>query len=312
MTTIRDVARQSGYSVSTVSRVLNNKPYVKQSVRQAILQVVSQLDYVPNSVARDLSFGHTKSVGVVIPALRHPFYTQLVNGIIRAAVTQDYTVTMLPSRYDPKTEQDYLEQLRRKSYDALIFTSHSLTLPKLRSYLKYGPIVICHDPGQDPIPAAYTNRNASYLEAWAWIQKTGVKHIGLLLPRDPTLSATASELVTTYRAVFGEDPDPDLVWANSQSYEDGYAAGAYFAQRPTDFIFANGDDIAVGIAQYYQDHNLTCPKLMGQENQLSGRLLHMPTIVHHYDQVGEAALNIAIGASAELRIEIPSEFIPRN
>lgn len=63
MPTIRDIARKSGYSVSTVSRVLNQQKYVSDAAKEAIEAVIKQLDYVPNSLARDLSFGQNKNIG---------------------------------------------------------------------------------------------------------------------------------------------------------------------------------------------------------------------------------------------------------
>ena len=64
MTNIREIAELSGYSVSSVSRVLNNPPYVSDEVREKILQIVRELDYTPNLVAKELSLGNTYKVGV--------------------------------------------------------------------------------------------------------------------------------------------------------------------------------------------------------------------------------------------------------
>lgn len=81
MTNIRDIAKKSGYSASTVSRFLNQTGYVSQSAKQAIQQVIDELDYVPNALARDLSKGKSNTIGIVIPQMQHPFFTELINGI---------------------------------------------------------------------------------------------------------------------------------------------------------------------------------------------------------------------------------------
>ncbi|WP_225353501.1 hypothetical protein [Lacticaseibacillus thailandensis] len=96
------------------------------------------------------------------------------------------------------------------------------------------------------------------------------------------------------------------------SYSDGYAAAEYYHSQnlAPDFIFANGDDIAAGILQYYRDNHLQAPALMGQENQLSGQLLGIPTIDHHFRDVGAAALRLAIGAASG-QFPVHSDFIPR-
>ncbi|TAR47962.1 LacI family transcriptional regulator, partial [Lactiplantibacillus plantarum] len=85
MTNIHDIARLSGYSVSTVSRVLNHQNYVSAKTRGDIEAVINKLDYVPNAVARNLSRGATLTIGVVLPHVDHPYFTQLLHGIMRAA-----------------------------------------------------------------------------------------------------------------------------------------------------------------------------------------------------------------------------------
>ncbi|WP_225047735.1 LacI family DNA-binding transcriptional regulator [Lacticaseibacillus kribbianus] len=310
MTTIRDVAKKSGYSVATVSRVLNHKPYVKPAVRAAIEAVIQELNYVPNDVARDLSRGSTRAIGVVLPQFLHPYFTDLTVGIMDAAFAAGYNVVMLPSGYDPAVEKDYLEQLRRKAYDALIFTSHQLALAALEPYLAFGPVVVCQDPGATKLPAAYTDRGQSYDDALTWIRDRGFTRVGLMLPRKAALSATSQALVAAYTRVFGAAPDPALCWVDSMSYEDGVAAGAFFARAKADFVFANGDDIAAGVRQSYLDHGLAVPGLMGQENQLAGRLLGLPTIDHHFKRVGRAALELAIGRRSG-RVVVPADFIAR-
>ena len=125
MTNIRDIAKKSGYSASTVSRFLNQTGYVSQSAKQAIQQVIDELDYVPNALARDLSKGKSNTIGIVIPQMQHPFFTELINGIMDTAFAADYHVSVLESRYDEQLEEKYLEKLHRKAFDALIFTHTS-------------------------------------------------------------------------------------------------------------------------------------------------------------------------------------------
>lgn len=132
MTNIHDIARLSGYSVSTVSRVLNHQNYVSAKTRGDIEAVINKLDYVPNAVARNLSRGATLTIGVVLPHVDHPYFTQLLHGIMRAAFAANYHIVLLPSKWDSQLELKYLEALRQHAYDALIFTSHGLPLKNLQ------------------------------------------------------------------------------------------------------------------------------------------------------------------------------------
>ncbi|MDN6419078.1 MAG: LacI family transcriptional regulator, partial [Lactiplantibacillus plantarum] len=80
MTNIHDIARLSGYSVSTVSRVINHQKYVADDKRAKVEAIMQELDYVPNRVARDLSRGRTKTIAVVLPYANHPYFARVVDG----------------------------------------------------------------------------------------------------------------------------------------------------------------------------------------------------------------------------------------
>ncbi len=95
--------------MSSVSCVLNNPPYVSDEAREKILQIVRELDYTPNLVAKELSLGNTYKVGVVIPHVRHTYFTKLINGMLDQAQRSDYNLLLLPSQYDKELELQYLE-----------------------------------------------------------------------------------------------------------------------------------------------------------------------------------------------------------
>ncbi|KRK79261.1 LacI family DNA-binding transcriptional regulator [Companilactobacillus nodensis] len=310
---IHDIAKISGYSVSTVSRVINNHDYVSDKTRQDIQKVINHFDYVPNDVARDLSNGKTYNIGVVLPHTDHPYYTQLVEGIISAAFPAGYKIVMLPSKFEADLEMDYLNRLRRKAYDAIIFTSHVIPLEELLKYQQYGSIVICHNPGDLNIAAAYTRRENSYMEAFNWIKSQGSQKIGILLNRDYSVSATAQKTFKSYEKIFGSTPDERLLKTDITTYQDGYDAAKQFHQNEyePDIYFTNGDDIAAGVRQFYLDNKLSVPKLIGQENQLSSKLLNIPTINHHFHEVGKLAFELAINNEIK-QLSVESEFIFRN
>ncbi|WP_203638323.1 LacI family DNA-binding transcriptional regulator [Levilactobacillus wangkuiensis] len=292
MANIRDIARQAGYSPATVSRTLNHSGYVSATAAAKIQAVIAQLDYVPNDIARDLSQGRTANVGVVVPHLNAPFFTEIVNGISGAAFAADYNVVLLQSKYDAALERTYLSQLHRKAFDALIFTSRAIPLTDLVAAQQYGAVVCCEDPGTQPLAAAYSQREAAYLQAFRWLKGQGYQHIALTLSRDASLSATSRATLAAFKRVFG--CVPTIVETNVTTYQDGYRVAADLAKTPDlDYIFSNGDDIATGIRQGYLDQHRTAPALMGQENQVSGQLLGLPTIDHHFRQIGAAAFDLA-------------------
>ncbi len=91
--TIRDVARKSGVSVSTVSRVLNDHPDVSKEVRQRVLSAVKELHYVPNSSARDLVRPGSDSVGVIVKGAENPFFMPVIHAIENSVEKTGYSLT---------------------------------------------------------------------------------------------------------------------------------------------------------------------------------------------------------------------------
>ncbi|MFC6324180.1 LacI family DNA-binding transcriptional regulator [Companilactobacillus baiquanensis] len=310
---IHDIAKLSGYSAATVSRVINNRKYVSDDAKLAVQKIIKEYDYVPNDVARDLSKGKTHNIGVVMPYTKHPYYTGIINGVMDAAFPAGYRIVLLPSMYDADVEMNYLNRLRRKAYDAIIFTSHGVTLDDLLEYQKYGSIVCCHDPGNYDISAAYTERIDSYLKAFTWAKAQNVKKVAILLSRNFELSATSQLTRKAFIKIFHHEPLESLLRTDVITYSDGYrSAQSFYKNNVTpDLIFANGDDVATGARQFYLDHHLPIPTLIGQENQLSGQLLNLPTIDHNFHEIGRLAFELAIGDETK-QVSVASRFILRN
>jgi Transcriptional regulators len=256
MTNIHDIAKLTGYSVSTVSRVLNHRNYVAEKTRQDIQAVIDKMDYVPNDVAINLSRGKTHNIGVVLPYTKHPYFTQILNGITSEAFVKNYRVLILLSDYDKDREAEFLEQLRRKAFDALIFTSHGLPLEKIATYQQYGSIVCCQNPEGVDIPAAYSERRETYRKAFLDVKNRGFQRIGLMQSRDYHISPTSKMTVAAYHDIFNKMPDQEMIVNGVKTYQDGYQAGNYYHQNSLhpDFVFCNGDDIATGFRDFYLEN----------------------------------------------------------
>lgn len=122
MANIRDIAKLSGYSVTTVSHVLTNHPYVSEEKRAKITQIMHELDYIPNAKAPDLSSGKSKHIAVMILYANQPYSDKIVSSILNAAFDKGYKVTLLPTNYDPVVEKQYLDELAAKAWDGMIIT----------------------------------------------------------------------------------------------------------------------------------------------------------------------------------------------
>lgn len=315
MITMRDIAKQVGISVSTVSRYVNRSGYVSQKTGARIQAVIDETQFVPNTIARDLSKGHTLNIGVIVPHLKHPYFSQLLAGIVAAAFesSRHYQILLLQSNYDARRERAYLEQLQRRTYDGLIFTSHAIALTEMLPYQQYGSIVCCEDPEMIDLAAAFTTRTQTYLTAFRRIKSLGYRRVGVLLSRDDTVSPTSQRTRDCFQSVFGDALIPELLQTNVTTYQDGYRVGSDYLARnlQPDMIFTNGDDVAAGVAQSYREAKQVVPPLMGQENQLSSQLLNIPTIDHHFERVGRLAFGLAESHRIQ-RLSVDAQIISRG
>lgn len=140
MSNLDQIAKLSGFSKATVSRVLNHSPHVSKATRDKITAIMEQLDYVPNGNAISLSTGQTLQIGMVtegINAVMLPF----LNSFAETASQNGYQTIIYTSGGDPGKELQAFEDLRRKRVDALVISTCVNDPELLGSYTKYGPIV---------------------------------------------------------------------------------------------------------------------------------------------------------------------------
>jgi DNA-binding LacI/PurR family transcriptional regulator len=119
--TIQDVAREAGTSVSTVSRVLTGSTPVSDEKRHLVEEAIERLGYRPSLVARSLKTQTTYSIGLLINDITNPFYSVVAWGVEEEAIQQGYSLILCNTNEDPKRELHYLQVLRDKQVDGIIF-----------------------------------------------------------------------------------------------------------------------------------------------------------------------------------------------
>jgi LacI family transcriptional regulator len=125
MATIKDVAREAGVSVATVSRVLNKSGYVSEASGRKVMDAIKKLDYQPNSVARALFHKTSKMIGLIVPDITNPFFPELARAVEDVSMIYGYKVLLGNSDGDSEKEQNYLDLFNQKYVDGIIMTSQS-------------------------------------------------------------------------------------------------------------------------------------------------------------------------------------------
>ncbi len=122
--TIKDVAKLSGSSITTVSRVMNKTDYpVSQELKDRILQAAKALDYKPNLFGQMLKRGVNKEIGIVVPNISNPYYSQLVSVLEVEFMEQGYTTNICSSFNDAEVERTHLEQLAQRQVSGVIISA---------------------------------------------------------------------------------------------------------------------------------------------------------------------------------------------
>lgn len=132
MPTIKDVAERAGVSVTTVSRVLNNRGYISEATRKKVYKAMEELDYQPNEVARSLFRKRSNIIGLIVPTVAHPFFAELTAYVETYAYSRGYKVLVCNSQLDASKEQEYIWMLRRNQVDGIIMASHTLEVEEYK------------------------------------------------------------------------------------------------------------------------------------------------------------------------------------
>lgn len=135
---LKDIARDLNVSVVTVSKVLRNHSDISRETRERVLKRVKELNYHPNLAARALVTGRTCAIGVIVPDLVHPFFSEVAKGLSRVLRKKSYGLMISSSEEDPELERDEIEQMLARRVDALVIASTQWSVESFRRIEKQG------------------------------------------------------------------------------------------------------------------------------------------------------------------------------
>jgi len=142
---LRDVARAAGVSMRTASRVLNNDPHVADTTRRRVQDVMRDLRYTPDSMARSLRAGTDATIGLVVESVDDPFFSKLVAAVETAASEADRSVLIASTHRDAERERNVVEQLIRRRVSGLLLAPTASDHAWLRPMSLTTPVVLWTD-----------------------------------------------------------------------------------------------------------------------------------------------------------------------
>jgi LacI family transcriptional regulator len=132
---LKDIARDLGVSVVTVSKVLRGNADIGEETRRRVLKRMKELNYQPNMMARGLASGRTYTVGLVVPDLVHPFFAEFAKSLSGVLRDSNHALILTSSEEDPEVERHEIRTLLRRGVDVLLIASCQ---PSLRNFYELG------------------------------------------------------------------------------------------------------------------------------------------------------------------------------
>jgi LacI family transcriptional regulator len=141
MSTMRDVAALASVSAKTVSRVFNDDPHVLPETRARVEAALRQLNYVPNSLARNFREGRASTIGIAVPDLEDPFFAAIVKSVDRLAVDRGLSTVVTSLGDDAHREHDLIESLLRQQLAGIVIVPISGDHAYLQPWVSRVPMV---------------------------------------------------------------------------------------------------------------------------------------------------------------------------
>jgi LacI family transcriptional regulator len=263
--TIKDVARESGFDVSTVSRCLNRKSYVHPETRERILAAAERLNYLPNRVARGLVTGASHTLGLIISDIRNPFFAEVARGVEDAAYGAGLDLVVCNSDLDPEKQRRYIDSLASKGVDGIIVNwAARMDAAEEERLLSFGiPIVLLSSPvGIHRLSTISVDNEQGGFLAGSYLLKLGHRRLALLTgPLDQ--SRIAARQAGFLKAVESSGGNATaLVLHGDQNYLGGYRMAWRLIQDHPEItgVFTHNDVMAFGALKAFAEVGRRVPE----------------------------------------------------
>lgn len=275
---IYDIARLSGVSITTVSRVLNNKPNVSRATREKVRAVLDESDFIPSSAARGLATSKSNIVGILTIDMRIPHYASTIFALESELHANGFRTVICNTGGDPDRGHEYLRML----YDngaccAIILGSVFKNVYSFNAYPDLSYLLINYQAEVDNSCSVLIDDKYGLRIALEHLISKGHKNIAYVQDAKTQSGARKKEFFLDLSAEMGLDASPKHAFCTDRSFEGGmkvFSAIQSSALNPTAIIV--GDDLtALGVCRAAQNSGLVIPSdlaVIGYNNSLSGRI----------------------------------------
>ncbi len=302
--TIRDIAQHAQVSVTTVSRVLNDRPDVKEATRKKVNDAIKEFGYSPNIVARGLVLQRSNVIGFIVPDITNPNFPELARGIVNKAKKYGYSVMFYDTNHDHRVEKEAIRLLRSKQVDGIILSFNEANKEELeRLKLEHFPIVQIYRKSSSSVVSTIALDNVlSGYKATTYLLELGHTRVAHISTGEGVQSG--SERLQGYRKALadaGIPYDDDLVQVGLNSVEAGKEGMQQLLKLPSEkqptAVFICHDSMAAGAYDAIFEQGLSIPddiSIVGYDNNQISELIHpkLTTIDTFKYALGEAGVDL--------------------
>lgn len=268
---IKDVARLAGVGVSTVSRVINNHPDVKESTREKILQIIKESNYIPNNSARILKQNNLKNIGVLVKGVFNPFFSEMTNIIGKIIEEHGYTMILQQNYFNIYQDVDALIGfVKEKRLQGVICLGGNFTEIEEGSFSELNiPIVLTSvntisEKGKQYYSSVGIDNFKSAYNAVDYLINNGHRKIALVLGEENDMGVSWWRFKGYKRALEDNnlEVDDELIVSGEYKCDKAYEKVCELLKKRKDVtaIFALSDIMAIGVMKAAIDNNLNVPK----------------------------------------------------
>lgn len=322
MYTIKDVAKRANVSIATVSRVLNNQLGYSEKTKTKVLQVIEELGYEPNAIARGLINKRTHTIGILFPDLSSLFSGKLLSGVERIANEKDSSVIACHTQALGSKTMRYLQLLNEKRVDGLIFTSESLKEEYYEYMRKMNiPMVLLATESKEfPLPYVKVSDYHAAYSAVQYLIKKGHTKIGMISGH-PLDSIAGTPRIQGFKQALkdhGLQVNEDHICGTGFKYHEGKEFFRLLMKHSPDItaLFCASDELAIGAMSAASELGIKIPEdlsIIGFDNLPIAEMCVPPltTVAQPLEKMGETAAKLIFNMLEE-RDEVESKIMPHQ
>lgn len=272
--TIRDLAKEAGVSVTTVSQILNNKgERFSKATQEKVLALRDKYKYVPDFNARNLILQNAKTIGVLVPNIANPFFGTFIEGVQSVARNEKFIPLVFSANRDPKLEKYYLSQMIERSISGLVIASATMTTDTIKEIISFNdiPYILFDQNHTQQGDRVQTSDFLGGQIAAKHLLSLGHQHIAILTSDNP--SENLNHRMNGFKKVIEEhhlvfDQANDVVQAPLTT-TGGYQAVEQVLATGASAVFAANDEMAIGLLRGLHEHGIRVPadlSVMGYDN----------------------------------------------